>query len=439
MIMFDFLKKKLKEGIEKISKTISREEVSIEKVEAASYEVKQEEIKKEEIEHKEQLIEQAGMQVTPEVEEILEKPYEEKPIEAEPVIEEPKIEPLIEKPKEIKHEPKPEPIKEEPKKPEPIEEPKVEEKPKEKKVGFLGKLLGKKTEEKEAGLIEKIKKKITEKEIGEQDIKDILWDMQVSLMESDVGLEVAEKIVGDIKNALVGKSVKRGEIEKIVKETMRASLKEIMNVQVIDIVQTAKAKKPYVIIFLGFNGVGKTMSIAKLGNMLRAKGLSVVFAAADTWRAAALEQLEVHGNNLGITVIKQKYGSDPAAVIFDAVKHAQSKDIDVVLADTAGRSHSNINLSEELKKMCRVNKPDMKVLVIDVLTGNDAIDQAKLFNDAVGVDALILTKADVYDKGGALISALHTLQKPIIFLGIGQGYEDVQMYDPDKIIRQLLD
>ncbi|MBR9682519.1 MAG: signal recognition particle-docking protein FtsY, partial [Candidatus Aenigmarchaeota archaeon] len=249
----------------------------------------------------------------------------------------------------------------------------------------------------------------------------------------------AEKIVDDLRKALVGKSVKRREIEKIVKETLENSLKEIMNIDAIDIVEKVKTKKPYVIIFVGFNGVGKTMSIAKLGNMLKANGLSVVFAAADTWRAAALEQLEVHGKNLGIKVIKQDYGSDPAAVIFDAVKHAKAKDIDVVLADTAGRSHANVNLSEELKKICRVNTPDMKILVVDVLTGNDTVDQAKMFNDSVGVDALILTKADVYDKGGALLSATHTIQKPIIFLGIGQDYGDMEPYDPKTIIKRLLE
>ena len=436
--MFGFLKKKLKEVTDKLTDSVSskEKEVDAEQIDEISQEIQKEEQEKQEIEEKKQLIEEAGMELTPEIEEVIEKPYKKKEepgeetvpeeiIEEAPPIEEKEEKPVEEQIKEIKEEPK-----------------------EEKKPGLLGRLIGKKkeepkieekVEEPKVGLIEKLKKKVTEREIKEGDVKDLLWDMQISLLQSDVALEVAEKIVEDLRKALVGKSVKRGEIEKIVKETMEKSLKEIMDIEKIDVVEKAKEKKPYLIIFVGFNGVGKTMSIAKLGNMLRANGLSVVFAAADTWRAAALEQLEEHGKNLGINVIKQTYGSDPAAVIFDAVKHARAKDIDVVLADTAGRSHANVNLSEELKKICRVNNPDMKILVVDVLTGNDAVDQAKMFNDAVGVDALILTKADVYDKGGALLSTTHTIQKPIIFLGVGQDYSDMEPYDPETIIKRLLE
>jgi len=470
--MFGFLKKKLKEVTDKLTDSVSsKEEVNAEHIDDVSYELQKEEQDKKEIEYKKKLVEEAGMEMTPAIEEAIEAPYKKKEEPKEESVPEeikeeaPKIEEKDEKPveeqvKEITKE-KPVEIVESETIQEQLEE--IREEQKEKKPGFLDKLLGKKEkapaeepkedqpkeepkieekiEKPKIGLIEKLKKKVTEREIKEEDVKDLLWDMQISMLQSDVALEVAEKIVEDLRKALVGKSVKRGEVEKIVKDTLEKSLREIMNIDKIDIAEQIKEKdeKPYVIIFVGFNGVGKTMSIAKLGNMLRANGLSVVFAAADTWRAAALEQLEVHGKNLGINVIKQDYGSDPAAVIFDAVKHARSKGIDVVLADTAGRSHSNVNLSEELKKICRVNNPDMKILVVDVLTGNDAVDQAKMFNDAVGVDALILTKADVYDKGGALLSATHTIQKPIIFLGIGQDYSDMEPYDPETIIKRLLE
>ncbi|MEM7824091.1 MAG: signal recognition particle-docking protein FtsY, partial [Candidatus Aenigmatarchaeota archaeon] len=206
----------------------------------------------------------------------------------------------------------------------------------------------------------------------------------------------------------------------------------------LDLLERIKTKKPFLIVFLGFNGSGKTTTIARVGHMFKQKGISCVFAAADTWRAAAIEQIEEHGQKLGIPVIKQKYGADPAAVIFDAVKHATAKGIQVVLADTAGRSHANLNLMDEMKKIIRVNKPDLKILVLDALTGNDIYEQCKLFNDAVGVDGLIITKADVYEKGGAALSAAWTIKKPLLFLGVGQEYDDLQQFDAEKIVASLL-
>ncbi|MCD6476668.1 MAG: signal recognition particle receptor subunit alpha [Candidatus Aenigmarchaeota archaeon] len=185
--------------------------------------------------------------------------------------------------------------------------------------------------------------------------------------------------------------------------------------------------------------VHNTTSLAKVGNYLKNNGLKCIFAAADTWRAASIEQIEDHGNRLGIKVIKQKYLADPAAVIFDAVKHAQSNDIDVVLADTAGRSHANKNLMDELKKIIRVNNPNLKIMVIDALTGNDVVEQIKLFDDAVSIDCIILTKTDAYEKGGAILSAAYTSKKPILFLGTGQEYNQFELFDKDKIISNLLE
>lgn len=288
-------------------------------------------------------------------------------------------------------------------------------------------------------LIKRIKKKILEKEIFESDIKDVLWDLQVSLMESDVAADVAEKICNDLKKKLIGKSVKRGDVEKIVRESFRKSILEILQVDSLDLLKKIKVKKPFLIVFLGFNGSGKTTAIARLGYLLKQNDFRCVFAAADCFRAASIEQLEEHGKKLGIEVIKHKYGGDPAAVVFDAVKHAQAKGLDVILADTAGRSHANINLVEELRKIIRVNKPDLKILVLDALTGNDIYDQCKMFNDAVGVDALIITKADVYEKGGAALSASHTINKPLLYFGVGQGYKDLEKFDPNKIVEKLLD
>ena len=405
--MFGFLKKKLKEGIEKISKTVSEKEEK--KIEEAVEEIK-----------KEEHVEEPKKELVKEVEKEIEEPKAEKIEEIEKAAEE-----KIEEAKEVI---------------ETAEE--IAEKPKKKLFGLLKrkpKAEKPKEEIKEKGIIEKIKKKITEKKIEEDDIKDILKDLETSLISSDVALEAAEKIVNDLKDNLVGKFIKRGEIENVVKSSFRDSILDILKIESFDLIERVKTKKPFLIVFLGFNGSGKTTSIARVGYLLKKSGVSCVFAAADCFRAASIEQLEEHGKKLGIEVIKHKYGADPAAVIFDAVKHAKSKDIDVVLADTAGRTHTNINLIDELKKIVKVNKPDLKILVVDALTGNDVYDQCKTFNDAVGVDALIITKADVYEKGGATLSASFTIKKPILYLGIGQNYDDLEKFESNKIVEKLLE
>lgn len=281
--------------------------------------------------------------------------------------------------------------------------------------------------------------KIGTKKIEEKDLKDVLWNLQLSLLESDVALETAEKICNDLKKNLIGKEAKKKEIEKIVEATLKKSLREILDQKTIDIVAEAKKKSPYLVLFLGFNGSGKTTTIARLAYMLKNKGLSVNLAAADTWRAAAIHQLEKHAKSLGVPVVKHDYGADAAAVVFDAVKHARARGIDVILADTAGRSHTNKNLMDELKKICRVNKPDLKVLVVDSLTGNDAVEQAKAFEKTIGVDAVILTKMDVNEKGGAALSVAHTIRKPILYMGVGQELDDLKKFDPEKIIKSLLE
>lgn len=290
-------------------------------------------------------------------------------------------------------------------------------------------------------VIKKIVKKISRKiEITEDDIKPLLWDMQLSLLQGDVALEVAEKIISNVQSELTGKKVEKSKIEENVKNAFKKAILSVFEeAGGMDFDKIVKSKKPYLVLFLGFNGSGKTTTIAKIGKRLKDQGFKIVFAAADTFRAASIEQLEEHGKRLGIPVIKHKYGADPAAVIFDAVKHAQAKGIDVVLADTAGRSHANINLIEELKKICRVNKPDLKILVLDSLTGNDIIEQAKMFNEAVGVDGIIFTKVDVCEKGGSILSAVYTIKKPVIFLADGQDYENLKPFDKDEFVEKLLE
>jgi fused signal recognition particle receptor len=160
-------------------------------------------------------------------------------------------------------------------------------------------------------------------------------------------------------------------------------------------------------------------------------------AAADTFRAAAIDQLQLHADKLGIKLIRHDYGSDPAAVAFDAIKHAEASKKDVVLIDTAGRLHSNTNLMDEMKKIMRVAKPDLKLFVGESITGNDCTEQAKQFDQAVGIDGIILAKADVDEKGGAAISVSYVTKKPIFYLGVGQEYPDLQQFDKDKLIASI--
>ncbi len=197
-------------------------------------------------------------------------------------------------------------------------------------------------------------------------------------------------------------------------------------------------KEPFTLMFVGINGTGKTTTIAKVAQFFRDKGYSVVLAGADTYRAGSIEQLEEHGKRLGIRVIKSSYGGDPAAVAFDAVSHAKSHGINIVLIDTAGRMQTNQNLMNELVKVKRVVGPDLTVLTVDSLIGNDAIMQAEEFNKAVGVDTTILTKVDADVKGGSALSVTYVTQKPILFIGVGQTYKDLELFNPEKFVNMIL-
>ncbi|MCX8190706.1 MAG: signal recognition particle-docking protein FtsY [Candidatus Aenigmarchaeota archaeon] len=283
-----------------------------------------------------------------------------------------------------------------------------------------------------------IEKLVPKKILTEDDVKPFLEDLQIDLIEADVAYEVSEKIKKDLLGSLVSMEIKKGEEKKLIKDFIRKSLFDILNLPKVDLVKEIQNKKPYLIVFFGFNGSGKTTTIAKVAKYLKDKGFKCVLAAADTFRAASIEQLEIHAKKIGVDLVKQKYGADPAAVIFDAKKHAEAKRIDVVLADTSGRSYSNENLMEELKKIVRVNKPDLKVLVVDSLTGNDAVNQAKYFGE-IGVDAVVFTKLDVNEKGGAILTVSYILKKPILFVCNGQGYNDIKEFDVKEFIDNLLE
>ncbi len=295
---------------------------------------------------------------------------------------------------------------------------------------------------KKAGFLENITKKftkrVTEIEVKEEDVSVIIDDLKMGLMENDVALDVAEKICVDVEKSLIGKSVKRSKIEDTIKDSLRKSVLDILSQEKINLLEFISGHdKPVLFLFVGFNGAGKTTTLARIGNYLKVNGINCIFAAGDSFRAASIEQLQIHGDKLGIKVIKHNYGADSAAVIFDSMKYATTHNIDVVLADTAGRTHVNANLIDELRKVCRVNNPGMKILVLDSLTGNDIIEQAQKFDEAVGIDSVVFTKVDVYEKGGAILSAKHTIKKPILFLGTGQNYGDLEEFDADKIVGRL--
>ncbi|MFO8015669.1 MAG: signal recognition particle-docking protein FtsY [Candidatus Woesearchaeota archaeon] len=292
-------------------------------------------------------------------------------------------------------------------------------------------------EEEKKGFFGRVKHVVTTKALSEDKFEKIFWDLELALLESNVAVEAIEKIKEDLRQKLVHQRFRRSEIEDMILSTLKESIGSLFDVEGMDLKAMAEEKKPLVIAFVGVNGSGKTTSIAKVAHLMKKKGLKPVIAAADTFRAAAIQQLEEHGNNLGVKVIKHDYGSDPAAVAFDAIKYAESKGLDLVLIDTAGRQHSNMNLVDEMKKIVRVAKPDIKVFVGESITGNDCIEQAKSFNEAVGVDGIILTKADVDDKGGAAVSVSYVTGKPILYLGMGQGYDDLKEFDRSVILENL--
>ncbi|MBI4447792.1 signal recognition particle-docking protein FtsY [Candidatus Woesearchaeota archaeon] len=284
-----------------------------------------------------------------------------------------------------------------------------------------------------------MKEKVTTKTITEKQFEELFWDLEVTLLENNVALGVIDKIKVDLKKQLVNVPIRKNKIEEAIIESLRNSIEGLFDVPQIDLIQEIKNKKekPYIILFLGINGGGKTTSLAKVANYLIKNHLSCVLVAADTWRAASIEQLEEHAKNLGVKIVKHNYASDPAAVCFDGIKHAQAKGIDVVLIDTAGRIHSNANLMSEMEKIVRVSKPDLKIFIGESISGNDCTEQMVKFNESVNVDGAILTKADVDEKGGAAISISYVSKKPILFLGVGQKYDDLEKFDKQKIISSL--
>ncbi len=332
--------------------------------------------------------------------------------------------PLKFEPSELKYEPDTRAIKEKAKEIEKLEVAQAEEQVK---------------EEQKQGFFARLTSKFSSSKITEQQFDELFYELELTLLESNVALEVVDKIREDLKKNLVGYEVKKDQIESKIISTLKESISDALidSPNLIDLIKNRASQEPYKIIFFGINGSGKTTSVAKLAYYLKKHNISSVLAAGDTFRAASIEQLEVHANKLQVPIIKQTYNADPAAVAFDAIKYAKAHSIKVVLIDTAGRMYTRENLMKEMKKIIRVTQPDLKLFVGESITGNDATEQARTFAETVGIDGLILTKADVDQKGGTALSVSYITKKPIFFLGQGQTYDDLKPFSKQDILKNL--
>ena len=292
--------------------------------------------------------------------------------------------------------------------------------------------------------LSKAARSIVQKELTEKDINNIFFDLELDLLQSDIAQEVIDHLFVKLKSELVGmKLEKEQNAEDIISTNFRNAIVELfLTAGEIDLLQKIKEKKerktgPFVIAFLGINGTGKTTTVAKVAHLLRKNNVSVVLAAGDTHRAGAIEQLSRHADRLSLKVVAQRYGADPSAVGRDAIDYAKKHYIDAVLVDTAGRMQTAKNLMDEINKIVRVVKPDIKLFVGDALAGNDTINQARDFFQYTNFDGAILTKVDADAKGGAAISIVYITSKPIIYLGIGQGYDDIVPFDSERFLDSI--
>ena len=277
------------------------------------------------------------------------------------------------------------------------------------------------------------------RKVREGKLEDVLGELEIGLLEADVAQPVVAAILANMREELLGKRISRDvAFDEGVEIALKHAIEKVLATDRIDFLEFVKTtEKPVVIMFVGVNGTGKTTTIAKVVRLLQKNGYSVILAAADTFRAGAIEQLEVHANRLGVKLIKHAAGADPAAVAFDAVEHARARHKDVVLIDTAGRMQTNTNLMDQMKKIKRVASPHMVVFVGDALAGNDAIEQARTFHEAVGFDAAILCKIDTDAKGGAALSIAQYVGTPILFVGTGQSYDDLMPFDPHWMVEKI--
>jgi len=287
--------------------------------------------------------------------------------------------------------------------------------------------------------------KVATTELKAKQLRPLLQDFKINLIENDVAVSVADHICSEMEKRLDGVQVKRLEDKReLVKKNLREVLLEILaTTEKIDLLELIREKQrvnqPLAIVFVGINGTGKTTSIAKVARLLMRNGFSVVLACSDTYRAGSIEQLEEHARRLGLRMIKHTYGADPAAVAYDAINHAKAHGINVVLIDTAGRIQTDRNLMNELAKIKRIINPDLTILTVDSLTGNDAVMQAEEFHKRIGIDGTILTKVDADVKGGSALSVTYATKKPIVFIGTGQKYDDLEEFKPEQFTQMILE
>ena len=290
----------------------------------------------------------------------------------------------------------------------------------------------------------KLYETVTKSELKGKDLDKVLDEFQLELVQSDVAVSVAEYVAVELKSKLddvrfARFSDPRAKVRAILSEVLMSLLDKAGHLDIFEFVDKKRATgEPAIIAFVGINGTGKTTSIAKLAHILQEKGRSVIIAASDTYRSGAVEQLEEHARRIGVKTIKHQYGADPAAVAFDAVSYARAHGVNVVLIDTAGRMGTNTNLLEEMKKIVRVTKPDLTILVVDALTGNDAVEQGKVFAQAVNIDGIILAKLDADVKGGNAVSLSYIMGKPVTLVGTGQKYDDLEPFRADFIVKNML-
>ncbi len=294
-------------------------------------------------------------------------------------------------------------------------------------MGLFNKLFGalKKTKD---GFSEKMKILFARDKIGE----DFYEDLEDILISSDISVSTADEIVENLRDRMI-------EEKAIDKEYVVGELKKELR-RCLDGAEDFDLQTPAVIMVIGVNGVGKTTSIGKLANYFVSNGLSTTIAAADTFRAAASDQLEIWAERAKVKIVKSSEGSDPSAVVFDAISSVKAKKTDVLIVDTAGRLHTKTNLMEELKKMSRVVEREFpeanfyKFIALDSTTGQNAVNQVEVFNDAVGIDGIILTKLDGTAKGGFVFSLVDSLGVPVAYVGTGEKIEDIDEFDKDGFI-----
>ncbi len=276
-------------------------------------------------------------------------------------------------------------------------------------------------------------------------LDNLIEELEWIMLESDISSGAVTEVMEALRRNLIGQRLRKGaDVSKVLEASLKRALKGILEAGYWDFFESidkfvSNKDTPVVIMFVGVNGTGKTTTVAKIAHLLQERGLSVIAAAGDTFRAGAIEQLETHCNRLGIRCVSSQRGGDSAAIARDAVDSAKAKGIDVVLVDTAGRMQNKSNLMAELEKVRRVTNPHLTLFVGDALAGNDAVDQAKNFQQMLKFDGAVLTKLDTDAKGGAGLSIAHATGRPIVLCGTGQNYEDIIQFNPDWLLKQLFE